>query len=109
MKNLHTFLSVLFVAFGLLAMPVQAESPKASPQQGKPAATQQVVTATVNINQADAATLAQQLNGIGLKKAEAIVSYREQHGPFKSADDLLNVTGIGPATVEKNRSLITVN
>jgi competence protein ComEA len=66
-------------------------------------------SALVNINQADAATLADRLNGVGLKKAQAIVSFREQHGPFKSVEELVNVAGIGEATLEKNRSLISLN
>ena len=62
----------------------------------------------VNINTADAATLAAALNGVGMAKAEAIVAHREQHGPFKSADQLAEVKGIGLKTVEKNRELIQV-
>lgn len=60
----------------------------------------------VNVNKADAATLASSLDGIGPTKAAAIVAYREEHGPFKSADDLTHVKGIGPATLERNRSAI---
>lgn len=63
---------------------------------------------TVDINTADAATLEKVLVGVGPSKAEAIVQYREEHGPFKSADELANVKGIGLKTVERNRDLITV-
>lgn len=63
---------------------------------------------TVNINTADAETLASVLEGVGAQRAEAIVEYREQHGAFHSADDLLQVRGIGSATVENNRDRITV-
>ncbi len=62
----------------------------------------------VNINTADAATLAKELNGVGLKRAEAIVEYRQKHGPFKSADELALVKGIGTAAVAKNRELIRI-
>ncbi len=62
----------------------------------------------VDINTADAKTLAEGLNGIGLSKAEAIVAYREENGPFKSADELANVKGVGEKTVERNRDLIEV-
>lgn len=62
----------------------------------------------VNINTADAATLAKSLNGIGMAKAEAIVAHREEYGPFASADELENIKGIGPSTVERNRDVITV-
>jgi competence protein ComEA len=60
----------------------------------------------VNINQADAATIAKSLDGIGQAKAEAIVAWREAHGPFKKADDLKHVKGIGKTTIERNRSAI---
>lgn len=57
----------------------------------------------VNINTADAQTLATQLKGIGLKKAEAIIAYRETFGAFKSVDELAAVKGIGEKTVDRNR------
>src|SRR5690606_36962711 len=62
----------------------------------------------VNINSASADALAEMLNGVGLAKAEAIVSYRETNGPFKTIEDLKNVKGIGEATLEKNRHLISL-
>jgi len=62
----------------------------------------------VNINTADAATMAARLNGVGESKAEAIVAYREEHGAFKSVDQLAQVKGIGLKTVEKNREVLTV-
>ena len=64
--------------------------------------------APVDINTADAKTLAANINGIGDKKAEAIVQYRDKHGPFKSADDLTKVKGIGPNLIEKNRDILLV-
>ncbi len=60
----------------------------------------------VNINTADAATLSRELKGIGMKRAQAIVEYRQKHGPFKTADELALVKGIGPAAIAKNRDLI---
>lgn len=60
----------------------------------------------VNVNTADAKTLSAELTGIGLVKAEAIVEYRRKHGPFRSAEDLLNVEGIGARTIEINRENI---
>ncbi|WP_338644181.1 helix-hairpin-helix domain-containing protein [Yersinia bercovieri] len=56
----------------------------------------------VNINSANAEQLAQQLSGIGKKKAEAIIAYREQFGPFTDAEQLLEVPGIGPSFLERN-------
>jgi competence protein ComEA len=58
----------------------------------------------VNINTADAATLARELKGIGLKRAQAIVDYRSKHGPFKSPDELGLVRGIGPKVIQGNRA-----
>ncbi|WP_250623943.1 ComEA family DNA-binding protein [Pinirhizobacter soli] len=63
---------------------------------------------SVDINKADAATLAQSLDGVGIARAQAIVEWREQHGPFRAADDLISVKGIGKAMVEKNREFIQV-
>lgn len=63
---------------------------------------------SVDINSADAPTLAAGLNGVGMKKAEAIVAYREANGPFTDADALANVKGIGEKTVEHNRESISV-
>jgi competence protein ComEA len=63
---------------------------------------------TVNINDADAETLARELVGVGQSRAEAIVRYREEFGPFYTVEDLTQVKGIGPAVVEKNRKRITL-
>ena len=60
----------------------------------------------VDVNSADAKTLAQALAGIGLVKAEAIVAYRNAHGPFQGVDDLAKVKGIGRRIVEENRDVI---
>ena len=60
----------------------------------------------VDINSADAETLARELNGVGLAKAEAIVAWREAHGPFTTPESLLEVRGVGPALLEKNRENI---
>ncbi|WP_417502425.1 ComEA family DNA-binding protein [Marinobacter sp.] len=62
---------------------------------------------TININSADAATLAS-LDGIGSSKAEAIIAYRKANGPFKTPEELANVKGIGARTVEKNAERLTV-
>jgi competence protein ComEA len=60
----------------------------------------------VDINSADAVTLARELSDVGLVKAEAIVAYRDAHGPFTSFDDLAKVKGIGPRVIEENRERI---
>ena len=58
----------------------------------------------VSINNASAEELARALNGVGLKKAQAIVSYREEYGPFKTVDDLKQVPGLRNSLVERNLS-----
>ena len=62
----------------------------------------------VDINSADATTIAQAMDGVGLVKAREIVAYREMNGKFQSIDQLAEVKGIGMATVEKNRDRILV-
>ena len=52
----------------------------------------------VNINDASAEELQENLTGVGPKKAVAIIEYREANGPFYSAEELVNVKGIGPKT-----------
>jgi len=61
----------------------------------------------ININSADATEL-EELSGIGEVLAAAIVSYREEHGPFASIEDLMDVSGIGPATLEEIRDHVSV-
>ncbi|MCF3097862.1 helix-hairpin-helix domain-containing protein [Aeromonas australiensis] len=61
----------------------------------------------LNLNTATLAELTN-LKGIGDKKAQAIVDYREQQGKFTSVDQLADVNGIGPATLEANRDMIIV-
>ncbi len=63
----------------------------------------------VNINTADAETIAAELNGIGPSKAKAIVAYRTKHGPFRSVDDLSLVKGIGERTVERIRTDVQIS
>jgi competence protein ComEA len=67
------------------------------------------IVAGININTANAELLADVLNGVGSAKAEAIVAYRDTNGNFSSIEGLALVKGIGAATVERNRSMITVN
>ena len=61
----------------------------------------------VNINAASETGL-EGLAGVGPVTANAIIQYRTEHGPFATVDDLLNVRGIGPATLEELRSQVTV-
>lgn len=63
---------------------------------------------TVNINTADKETLMTVITGVGEKKADAIIEYREKNGPFKSIDELMNIKGIGQGTLDKHRNMLTV-
>lgn len=60
----------------------------------------------VNINTADAAQLSSGLFGVGEKKAEAIIAWREANGPFRNMNDVAKVKGIGPKLLEKNKQRI---
>lgn len=60
----------------------------------------------VDINSADAATIAKELNGVGESRARAIVEYREKNGRFANPEDLLKVSGIGPQVFKLNRDYI---
>jgi competence protein ComEA len=62
----------------------------------------------VDINSADAATIAKELQGIGLSRAQAIVAYREKNGAFRSAEDLRKIKGIGAKVLERNRGNIRI-
>ncbi len=66
-----------------------------------------VAAGPININTASVEQLTE-LNGVGEAKAKAIVAYRDEHGAFKSLDQLAEVKGIGLKTVEKNRDMITL-
>jgi len=65
-----------------------------------------VTAGPVDINTADAATIARELNGVGESRARAIVEYREKNGRFASPDDVLKVTGIGPQVLKLNKENI---
>ncbi|NHB56457.1 ComEA family DNA-binding protein [Acinetobacter shaoyimingii] len=61
----------------------------------------------IRLNSASVSEL-QQLSGVGLKKAQDIIEYRQQNGNFKSVEDLQNVKGIGPKLVEKNKDRLSL-
>jgi competence protein ComEA len=63
----------------------------------------------VDINTADAATLARELNGVGPARAQAIVAYRNEHGPFKSVDDLRLVKNMPQKVIDNNRELLRLD
>lgn len=73
-----------------------AETPPLSEHQ------EAATTDAVSINSASAEELAAAMNGVGIKKAESIISYREKYGPFSAVEQLKEVPGIGNALVERN-------
>lgn len=104
--RISSLLFALLTGFSVAATAVEAP---ATPQPVAAQAPVVAPVAKVNLNSADAQTLARELNGIGEAKARAIVEYREAKGSFSTVDELLEVKGIGSATLEKNRERLTVN
>lgn len=86
-----------------------AESSKSVEQPVQASSVEEAKASTVNLNTADAQTLQDALIGIGKVKAQAIIDHRDNNGPFASVDELLEVKGIGAATLEKNRDRLSVN
>ncbi|MCA0900767.1 ComEA family DNA-binding protein [Microbulbifer agarilyticus] len=60
----------------------------------------------VSLNTATAEELADALDGVGVTRAELIIQYREENGSFSSVEELLEIKGIGVATLEKNKDRI---
>jgi len=58
---------------------------------------------TVDMNAADAAQLDALLDGVGAKKAQLLVEWRQAHGPFRSVDDVAKVKGFGVALAQRNK------
>jgi competence protein ComEA len=86
-----------------------AEEPKHStpPPIGVQATAPTAEEPVIDINKADAATL-DLLPGIGAKKADAIIAYREEHGPFQRIEDIKNVKGIGEKMFAKMKDRLSV-
>ena len=106
-----------YLLFSLLtgASVAATAADSSAPQAIKPASvasapsTASAEVGMVNLNTADESTLERELIGVGAVKAKAIVEHRTANGPFTSVDDLLEVKGIGAATLDKNRAKLTVN
>jgi len=94
----------VFTAIAFVSISLFSASTLAAKTDQKPAA----VASKVSINKASANVLSDALDGVGLKKARAIVAYREAHGRFKNIQELTLVKGIGEATLEKNKAKLTL-
>lgn len=125
MKKIKTFATSLLIGLFSSAVFANEVATTPAPEQAAPAVTQTApavatpaTTAPVqqvavnpnalNINAASAAEIQDKLVGIGAKKAQAIVDYRTKNGAFMSVEQLKEVSGIGEATLEKNRSRIVL-
>ncbi|MDE0365589.1 MAG: ComEA family DNA-binding protein [Gammaproteobacteria bacterium] len=107
---MHRFLTIVAVAVMLLPAPAALAAPADEPEASETASGDLSADALkVNINTDDAAAIAAGLNGIGLKRAQAIVQYREANGPFRNAGELADVKGIGARTVAVNSDRIAVD
>ncbi|WP_371922655.1 ComEA family DNA-binding protein [Simiduia sp. 21SJ11W-1] len=103
---MRKFRNATFLFLALVSSSVAVYLPAVATAAEKPVATAQVQT--VNINTATAEQLAAALKGVGLKKAQAIIEYRNKVGKFVKVEQLAEVKGIGAATIEKNRTRITL-
>lgn len=112
MKKITTLL--FSVIFGLVsAASLAQEKAKTAPEPAQIEQKAEMKTVAtnpnlVNINTASAAEIQDKLVGIGAKKAQAIIDYREKNGKFMSVEQLTEVSGIGKATLEKNRERIVL-
>lgn len=91
-----------------LAATVASASSTASTLGATSARTPKATVTIINLNTADAATLAREMDGIGEAKARAIVEHRQRNGGFRSVDELALVKGIGAKTIDNNRARLTV-
>ncbi len=90
----------------VLIVPFVGANPVTEPTTTTVPATPATAVEQVDINTADAVDLQARLEGIGEKKAMAIIEFREKNGPFKVPADLMQVPGIGEKIFEKNKDRI---
>ena len=98
------FLSIAMLATAFMGMSGGTAQAQTVVENRREAA----VEARVNINEASADTIAEILSGVGQSRAQAIVEYREQHGPFTTVEELIEVKGVGEATLRLNKEKIVL-
>ena len=101
MKKITFALTALLALFALNFQAV------AQPFDEKTKPNSLVLTQSININQANISQLSL-LKGIGKKKAQAIVSYREENGKFSELNELLKVKGIGKKVLNDNLAILSI-
>ncbi|MFC0309934.1 ComEA family DNA-binding protein [Gallibacterium trehalosifermentans] len=107
--KLKSFLLLLTGCLSILFSPLSTAATEAAKQTEVSQPQVSVVQSDkINLNTATVEQLQQGLIGIGTKKAQAIVEYREQHGPFLSVEQLMEVKGIGTAILEKNKERMAI-
>ena len=94
------FLAML-ISSAILDSPIYA-AVKAEPNPSKLQHSEQAQQQKINLNTADLATLTGSFKGIGKKKAQAIINWREAHNGFKSVEDLSQIKGFGDRFVQFN-------
>lgn len=102
MNKVVSLISVLVLVLGFAGVTNAESKPSVSKTESS------VVIERVNINTADAAALAQGLHRVGPKTAEAIVEWRTSNGKFSSKEQLMEVKGIGEATLKANQDRIVL-
>lgn len=103
MQQVKNFTKILLLSF-VTFFPLWQTSAIAADSQKSTVET----VSTININTASAKELSEALSGVGIKRAESIVQYRQNHGNFSSVEQLMAVKGIGEKVLEKNKLLIVV-
>ena len=106
MKMLKTSLIIATLVLSPLILPTHLAAKEIDTPNNEVTQIQQ--SALININTATAEEISKALNGIGINKAKKIIEYREKLGPFVSVEQLKDVSGIGQATLDKNRDKITL-
>lgn len=94
-----SFFAIVLSLF-FVSIPLNAANIAPSPQTTAESST----SAKIDLNKADSSALSGSVKGIGQKRAEAIVKYREDHGKFNSLEDLAKVKGLGEKFVKNHLS-----
>ena len=86
----------MLLSFLVISIPLHATPPKPLDQQS-------TSSPKIDLNRADVSVLTGSFKGIGKKRAEAIIAYRDSHQAFKSIEELADVRGLGQHFVDTNR------